>query len=122
MKKKATDGKENRRKEEDQPLEEMQPSPPPLESGKLTIFSRMIPVENDFLLLEIFRLHDTISMKLEKGGKNPKEFRISLYTQNRPMERIHLQKSHCRELDSLPPGEYRLFLNNTMVFRFKIKK
>ncbi len=93
----------------------------PLRDGSsAVVHSTLVPWGADYMIVEVLDVDSQTELRLEKGEKNTPPFRISLYKDDRVVERFHLKKKHSWCLGGFLPGRYRLRLEEQEVLAFQI--
>lgn len=93
----------------------------PLRDGSsAVVHSTLVPWGRDYMIVELLGVDSQRELRVEKGEKNTPPFRISLYKDDRVVERFHLKKKHSWRLGSFQPGRYRLRLEEREVLAFQI--
>jgi len=95
---------------------------PGLSDAYLPILTDILELDQGFLILEISSSGSGYRLTLEKSGKIKKAIKISLYINERIRESFILNKDHAIDLTILPPGSYRLSVDEYRSFSFKLLK
>ncbi|MCB1175393.1 MAG: hypothetical protein KDK39_17595 [Leptospiraceae bacterium] len=86
------------------------------------IYSDIVPLAQDCVLIELSQDERRRSLLLEPGAKNRNKIEISLYKEADLVEKLFLQKRTSWDLDQLIPGAYRLLLGKQKSFQFVIQE
>lgn len=86
------------------------------------IYSSIVALDRDYVMLELSGTSDGMHLTLEKGRKNPTPTRISLYINGQLLEKLTLRDRHRWELSRLKAGHYRLEMENKIPLQFKIEE
>lgn len=90
--------------------------------GGAIIYSSIIPVKNDYILLELSGNEGDMRLKIEKGVKNSGRIQISLYNNQALVESLFLQDRHSWRVGTLKPGSYSLKMEDQIPLQFKIEE
>ncbi len=98
------------------------PGPAFRSGGHSVIHSSIIPLTNDYVLLEVSGAESGMKLHLEKGAKNGDRIRISLYINDQLSDKRKLHESLSWDIQAFSPGRYRLQLEEKTVLTFDIKE
>jgi len=88
----------------------------------LPILTDIMEMDQGFLLVEISSSGKGYRIILEKSGKIKRPVKISLYINECIIETFILDKDRSIDLTALPPGSYRLSVEESRSFSFKLFK
>ena len=86
------------------------------------IYSGIVALEKDYVILEISGDTSDIKIQLEKGLKNNRLIRISLYINERLSDKRQLGDRLEWKLSAFSPGFYRLKLEDKVVLEFHVQE
>lgn len=90
--------------------------------GRAVIHSDIIPLDADYVILELVNEEAGTRLKLEKGAKNMNKINISLYINESLSDNLQLQRSHSWDLNEFPHGSYTLDLEEKTVLKFELRE
>ncbi len=89
-------------------------------SGSSVVHSDVVPLEMDFIVVELEARDSGFRLTLEQGQKKEASIPISLYRSGNLMESLLIKGRIHRDLDSLGPGAYSLVSGETRLLNFNI--
>lgn len=89
-------------------------------SGSSVVHSDVVPLEMDFIVVELEARETGFRLTLEQGQKKGASIPISLYRGGNLMESLLIKGRIHRDLDSLSPGAYSLVSGETRLLSFSI--
>ncbi len=93
----------------------------PLLSPQPVIHSDVIPLEDDYILLQVSGQSSGFKLSVENGAKVNPEVLMSLYNDDQLVQKATLQHRVDWQLDNLGPGSYRVKFNEKTGLQFQIE-
>lgn len=93
---------------------------PAFRSGPAVVHSNVIPLDEDFLVVELASQERGFRLTLESGQKKDAPLSISLYRGDNLQESLLIKGRVQKDLNSLKPGAYSLVSGETRLLSFSI--
>lgn len=89
---------------------------------KAIIHSDIIPLPEDYILLELSNCKGNTILHLEKGSKNKLTYHISLYIDEHIVEKRYLRDRIQWDIQTFRTGIYKLLIDDKVILKFTITK
>lgn len=98
------------------------PGPAFRSNTRSIIHSAVIPLQQDYVIVELSSSETDMKLQIEKGVKNKNKIGISLYINERLSDKRYLHDRISWDIKSLVPGLYRLSLEEKTVLKFDVQE
>lgn len=90
-------------------------------SAPAVLYSGVIPTTESYVLMELSRIEQRLTLRLENAAKNAHPVEISLYKDSEIVEKSRLRQELEWRLDWLTPGQYALTFGDTKILSFLVQ-